>query len=227
MSIRTVERHAENRADGISSRGGRGFCGWAEPHRPPELQTLGHALHADSVAMGGGVPLETRIALLRQHGSFSQAYSATFQPGLEHFGGERGFIAYKTVWGTAMVLADPVAARETAGDLIACFLRRFSDVAFWQVSSRVAEILAPLGFFINEMGTETRLDLASYDFGGQRKRNLRKAVVRAAKLGYVTRECPLAAVDLSEVKTVSAAWGGHTAAAPARDGLSLPACRLR
>ena len=152
------------------------------------------------------VRLEIQLALLRQHGSFPQAYSATFQPGLEHFGDERGFLAYKMVWGTAMVLANPVASHANAGDLIVRFLRRYPDITFWQISRPVAEILAPLGFFINELGTETRLDLASYDFGGQRKRNLRKAAVRAAKRGYVTRECPLASIDLNEVKAVSDAW---------------------
>lgn len=149
---------------------------------------------------------ETRIALLRQHGSFPQAYSATFQPGLEHFGDERGFLAYKMVWGTAMVLADPVASHADARDLIARFLHLHPDVTFWQVSPPVAEILASLGFFINKLGTETRLDLAGYDFGGQGKRNLRKAAVRAAKRRYMTRECPLASVDLNEVKAVSEAW---------------------
>lgn len=153
-----------------------------------------------------GVPLELRIALMRRHGSFPQAYSATVQPELEHFGDERGFLAYKMVRGTAMVLGDPVAPHANAGDLIGRFLRRHRDAALWQVSRPVAEILAELGFFINELGTETRLDLAGYDFAGQRKRNLRKAVVRAAKLGYVTRECPLASVDLEEVKAVSHAW---------------------
>jgi hypothetical protein len=48
-----------------------------------------------------GVPAAIRIALLRQHGTSSQAYSATFQAGLEHFGDERGFLAYKRVGRTA------------------------------------------------------------------------------------------------------------------------------
>ena len=153
-----------------------------------------------------GVPLALRIALMRQHGSFSQAYSATFQPDLEHFGDERGFLAYKMVWGTAMVLGDPIAPRANASDLIRRFRCRYRDSAFCQVSRPVAEILAGLGFFINEFGNETRIDLASFDFGGQKRRNLRKAVARAAKLGSVTRECLLASVDLDEMKAVSDAW---------------------
>jgi lysylphosphatidylglycerol synthetase-like protein (DUF2156 family) len=74
--------------------------------------------------------LDIRMALLRQHGSFTQAYSATVQPDLLHFGDESGFIAYKKVWGTAMVLADPVAAPQSVDGLLDRFLQRHADVAF-------------------------------------------------------------------------------------------------
>jgi len=152
------------------------------------------------------VPRDVRYALLRRYGTFSQAYSATFEAGLQHFGDERGFIGYKMVWGTAMVLADPLAPPEHVADLIGRFLREHSDVAFWQISRPVAEILASLGFLINELGLESRLDLATYDFEGQRKRNLRKATARMAKLGFVVRECSFAELDMAEVKAVSDAW---------------------
>ena len=49
------------------------------------------------------VPLDIRRSLLRQHGNFALAYSVTFQPGLEHFGDEAGFLSYKTVGSTALV----------------------------------------------------------------------------------------------------------------------------
>jgi lysylphosphatidylglycerol synthetase-like protein (DUF2156 family) len=149
---------------------------------------------------------DLRYALLRQYGNFSQAYSATFGPGLQHFGDERGFIAYKMVGATAMVLADPIAPASLTADLIGRFLRQYSDVAFWQISRRVAEILVPLGFLINELGPETRLDLPTYSFDGQKRRNLRKATSRMAKLGYTIREISLAELDLDEAKAVSEAW---------------------
>ena len=152
------------------------------------------------------VPADVRYSLLRQYGSFSLAYTATFESDLQHFGDERGFIAYKSAWGTAMALADPIAPPQNVAELIDRFLRVYPDVAFWQISRPVAEILASLGFLVNELGPDTRLDLADYDFGGQRKRNLRKATSRMAKLGYVTRECTLAELDLAEVEAVSAVW---------------------
>jgi lysylphosphatidylglycerol synthetase-like protein (DUF2156 family) len=154
----------------------------------------------------GFVPPDIRYALLCQHGRFSLAYTAAFESGMRHFGDERGFIAYTTVWGTAMALADPVAPPQNAADLIDRFLHEHSDVAFWQVSRATAEMLVARGFVVNELGPDTRLDLADYNFEGQRKRNLRKATSRMAKIGYVTRECALAEVDIGEVKAVSGAW---------------------
>ena len=53
------------------------------------------------------VPLDIRRSLLREHGNFALAYSVTFQPGLEHFGDEGGFLSYKTVGNTALVLSNP------------------------------------------------------------------------------------------------------------------------
>jgi phosphatidylglycerol lysyltransferase len=153
-----------------------------------------------------GVPVDIRLALLRQYGGFTQAYSATFQPGLMHFGDARGFLACKNVWGTAMVLADPVAPADLADDLIDRFLCENPDAAFWDISYPVARSLAIRGFRVNELGIETGIDLASYTFHGQQKRNLRKATRKAAQLGYVFRERPLADVDRNIVRAVSDAW---------------------
>jgi hypothetical protein len=100
----------------------------------------------------GGMPFDIRLALLRQHGSFSQAYSMMVQPGLLHFGDERGFIAYKKIWGTAMVLADPVAPPQIVDDLIDRFLREDPDTAFWQISRPLASILAQRGFWSTNSG---------------------------------------------------------------------------
>lgn len=151
-------------------------------------------------------PLDTRIALLRQHGSFSQAYSATFQTGLLHFGDRDGFLAYTTVGSTAMVLSDPVAPLQRRAELIGRFLALHGDVCFCQISRGVAEMLVPLGFLVNEIGCETRIDLPTYNFSGQKRRNLRKATSKMVRLGYVTREATLSAIDRDELQRVSEAW---------------------
>jgi lysylphosphatidylglycerol synthetase-like protein (DUF2156 family) len=149
---------------------------------------------------------ETRQALMRQYGAFTLAYSAANQPGLEHFGDERGFLAFKRVGGTALVLADPVAPGEWLARLVDDFRAENPDVCFVQVSRRMAEILSVRGYMVNELGTETRLDLATYTFDGKDKRNLRMATNRMHKRGFVTRECSMAEIDRGELEAVSDAW---------------------
>ena len=154
------------------------------------------------------VPLDIRRSLLRQHGNFALAYSVTFQPGLEHFGDEAGFLSYKTVGSTALVLSNPVAATDKRTALINRFVEEKGDVCFWQISRPVAEILAGLGFSINEMGTESHINLANYNFAGPApaKRNLRRAYNRMLDCGYTTCECPVASLNLQELEAVSVKW---------------------
>ncbi len=148
-----------------------------------------------------GVSLERRLSFLRQHGNFTLAYSAAVQKGLEYFGNERGFIAYKMVGGTALVLADPVAAVENRAELIRDFMQAKRNVSFWQVSRATAEILSGMGFAVNEMGTDIRLDLPTY-----KRKSLRHDFNRSVKDGYVTKESTVAEVGLEAVREVSDRW---------------------
>jgi lysylphosphatidylglycerol synthetase-like protein (DUF2156 family) len=148
----------------------------------------------------------TRLRVLRLYGTFALAYSATFQAGLEYFGGEDGFLAYKQVGSTALVLSNPVAPVGTYEHLIREFVSEKSDVSFWQISRPVAEILAKHGFSVNEMGTEARIELDGYDFDGPRKRNFRTALNRVARLGYTIAEPSVASLGREELKTVSERW---------------------
>jgi phosphatidylglycerol lysyltransferase len=153
-----------------------------------------------------GVSAAIRIALLRHHGTSSQAYSATFQAGLEHFGDERGFLAYKRVGGTALVLSDPLAPPENIPHLISRFLHENPDTGFWHLSPQVAQILAERGFYVNAMGPETWIDLPTYTFSGEKKKHLREPFNRMVKRGFVTRESTLAEVGIDRIKAVSDLW---------------------
>jgi lysylphosphatidylglycerol synthetase-like protein (DUF2156 family) len=152
------------------------------------------------------VPAAVRIALLRQHGTSSQAYSATFQAGLEHFGDERGFLAYKRVGRTALVLSDPLAPPENIPGLISRFLQEHPDAGFWHLSHPVAQFLATRGFCVNAMGPEVWIDLPTYTFSGDKKKQLREAFNRMVKRGFVTHEGTLAEVGVDKIKAVSDAW---------------------
>jgi lysylphosphatidylglycerol synthetase-like protein (DUF2156 family) len=154
----------------------------------------------------GEVAEEARLRALRQYGNFALAYSATFQPGLSHFGSAEGFLAYKQVGSTAFVLSDPITPDGCCEDLIRNFLGYRSDVCFWQASRPVAETLEKLGFYVNEMGTETRIELDRYSFEGPGKRNFRSAMNRAIRCRYTIAECSISSLDREELQTVSERW---------------------
>jgi lysylphosphatidylglycerol synthetase-like protein (DUF2156 family) len=148
-----------------------------------------------------GVSFERRLSWLRQYGTFTLAYSATFQEGLEYFGNDEGFLAYKTVGNTALILADPLTSPESREVLIRAFVAEKSVVCFCQVSRQTAEILAVMGFYVNEMGTDTRIDLTNY-----KRKSLRAASKRVANHGYVIEEASAATVGVDEIERVSSGW---------------------
>jgi lysylphosphatidylglycerol synthetase-like protein (DUF2156 family) len=154
----------------------------------------------------GPLTEKVRLRALREFGDFALAYSATFQTGLNYFGGEEGFLAFKQVGSTAFVLANPLAPIAGWEDLIRSFVGERSDVCFWQASRPVGKILEKIGFCVNEMGTETRIDLGSYEFDGPRKRNFRRAINRAACCSYTIAERSVTSLDRAELQTVSERW---------------------
>jgi lysylphosphatidylglycerol synthetase-like protein (DUF2156 family) len=152
-------------------------------------------------AMSASPSFDRRLSLVRQHGTFTLAYTAAFDEGLEYFGSDDGFLAYKMVGGTAFVLADPVGPIESHEALISAFIRAKSDVCFCQVSYPTAKLLARMGLQVNGMGTDTRIELTNY-----KRRILRRAFKRVADHGYVIRECAAASIGFDEIKAVSERW---------------------
>jgi lysylphosphatidylglycerol synthetase-like protein (DUF2156 family) len=139
-----------------------------------------------------------RLRALREYGDFALAYSAAFQPGLDYFGDEEAFLAYKQVGSTAL--------SGDCEDLIRSFVSAKGDVCFWQTSRPVAKILQTIGFCVNEMGTETRIELGGYDFEGPKKRNFRRALKRASGCRYTIAERSVTSLDREELQTVSERW---------------------
>lgn len=149
---------------------------------------------------------DARLRALRQYGNFALAYSAAFQPGLNYFGSAEGFLAYKQVGSTAFVLSNPLTPVDCCEELIRRFLDRRSDVCFWQASRSVAKTLEKLDFYVNEMGTETRIELDGYSFEGPDKRNFRSAMNRATCRSYTIAERSVSSLDREELQAVSERW---------------------
>lgn len=158
-------------------------------------QTVDDAVRAD------------RLRLVREFGNFTQAYSTAVQPGLEYFWYAGCYLAFRRKWGIACVLADPVGDPLQHAALLRAFLQTHRRHCFWQIGRATAQILESLGDWINEMGIDTRLELAGYDFTGKSKERLRHATNWIAKHGFTVREASFGHdVAESDVRAISRAW---------------------
>lgn len=157
--------------------------------------------------MSGCSENERRLALVREYGDFTQAYSTAVQPGLSYFWHKDCYLAFAKNWGVHCVLADPVGPAELHRPLLEEFVAAHPKNCFWQIGRGTAAILESLGFWINEMGCDTRLELADYRFSGKKKERLRHATNWLAKHGFEVREGTYAEdVDVQSIIELSEAW---------------------
>ncbi len=149
---------------------------------------------------------EVRRNLIKQHGDFTLAYSLGTQPRLKYFGNDQGFIAFRKRWGITFVLGDVVASPDQTDSLIDRFLQAHKSVVFCQASQQLAERLVNRGFYANEMGVDSSLDLAEYNFNGKQKEWLRYASNWCARRDYRIDEASFDEVLPEDVEGVSEAW---------------------
>ena len=161
---------------------------------------------AEQGEVDSAVEADVRNLLIQQHGDFSLAYSLAVQPRLEYFGDDRGFIAFRKRWGITFVLGDLVASTEQTGSMLDSFLKAHKRVVFCQASAALAELLIERGFYANEMGTDTTIDLADYNFNGKQKEWLRYASNWCARRDYRIVEASFNDVHPDQVESVSEAW---------------------
>jgi lysylphosphatidylglycerol synthetase-like protein (DUF2156 family) len=146
-----------------------------------------------------------RITQLTQYGSFSLAYS-TLQDGLRYFETDIGYLAYAVYSGTNFVLADPVAPISAWPHLVGRFLREYPESCFCQISRPMAQLLVRHGFAINDLGTDFQLRIASYDFTGPGKRNIRNAERKLSEGGFRIAELHETVVNWASVSEISERW---------------------
>lgn len=152
-------------------------------------------------------PQQSRLALVRQFGTFTQAYSTAVQSELQHFWHGECYLAYRQKWGVTCVLADPVGAAELHEPLLREFLSKFRKTCFWQIGRSTATILQDLGFWINEMGCDTRIVLSDFTFGGKKKERLRHATNWLAKKDFTVCEGTYADhIDVEVIRQLSETW---------------------
>ncbi len=155
--------------------------------------------------------LAERQALVARHGSQSSAYF-TLQREVEHFGiAGKGFVAYhpqRTPLGRVnMVFANPVCATADLPALLRAFIGQVGDnTLFMGVDRQVCDLLARMGYYTNEMGTEFSLAIANLDLRGKTKKQLRHAANLGQRCGLKVQEQDWETVDQSQVRAISAQW---------------------
>lgn len=150
------------------------------------------------------VPLVERLAAMRKYGAFSLAYSTAVQPRLEHYGNADGYLAYRRRYRQTIVLGDPVS--KAPERLIDSFIQQYPGMTFCQVSESTAKILESRGFYVNQMGVDTTIQLADYTLAGKEKEWLRYAYNWIAKRGYEIFESDFPEISPEQVEEISESW---------------------
>lgn len=163
---------------------------------------------AEQQEVDTGIALDVRRQLLKQHGSFTLAYSTAVQPLLLHYGDQQGFIAHRSRWGVTCALGDAVCDDSRRESLIREFVDRHKRPVFCQISRTTAEVLVGLGYYINPLGIDTTLWLDDYTLGGKKKEWLRYAGNWTARRGYRIEEASFDQIGADCVEQISEAWRG-------------------
>jgi lysylphosphatidylglycerol synthetase-like protein (DUF2156 family) len=155
---------------------------------------------------------------LTQHGREGIAY-ASLQAGMEYFIGQTGYIAYTRVQHPLfarrpkrIAFSDPICAPEDLPTLLRSFLAQDRRAAFCVISEQCAEVLRPMGFKVNCIGSEPLLPIQTYNTHGNWKELdlIKRARNEARREGIAIREEDGASVNRlqQELKALSAKWIG-------------------
>ena len=156
--------------------------------------------------VASAITLEQRLDLIRNHGDFSVAFSTAVQPRLEYFGDSDGYIAFRRRWGVSFAIGDPVVPKSKLREILGDFISTHRKPSFVHVTEDTAVQLSAMRFRVNEIGTDTNLDLADYDFKGKKKEWLRYADNWVKNHDFSIRETNFDEVTPDQIEQVSEAW---------------------
>lgn len=167
---------------------------------------------ADAAPTGGSrlcADLAVRLPYLMQHGSGCMAYS-TLADGLEAFVvAGIGYVAFarQRMFGERVfVLADPIAPPGRCGELLDRFLAEMPDAMFVQIGERTAALLRERGFFVNEMGTETDIDVQEFKLSWRKRKSVTYMCSVARRSEPAMREIPAAELPRARIRAISDEW---------------------
>ncbi|MEW6632758.1 MAG: phosphatidylglycerol lysyltransferase domain-containing protein [Pseudomonadota bacterium] len=149
-----------------------------------------------------------RLALVRRHGDFSLAYSTAVQHNLSYFSDGDGYIAFRTKMKHHFALGDPLVDPPDRPAYIKRFVEAARSPWFVQIGAATANVLAGLGYQVNRLGVDTRLQLPAHDFSGKRNETVRYSERWLTKKGFTFTE-DTRNLFLDEVGRLSENWRGE------------------
>jgi lysylphosphatidylglycerol synthetase-like protein (DUF2156 family) len=153
--------------------------------------------------------LAERLDLLRKYGRCSMAYSS-LQDGMEFYLQPGiGFIPYSTVQTTRptpIVLGIPICAPENTKTLLEQFIVDCGTPAFMHADKETGKVLQELGFYVNEIGVETMIDINEFTLDGEKKQYLRQQRNRGIKDGVKVVEQQRSQVESQALRAISEDW---------------------
>jgi lysylphosphatidylglycerol synthetase-like protein (DUF2156 family) len=145
-----------------------------------------------------------RLRDVRRFGSFSMAYS-TLQDGLQEFHHPdfEGFIAFKKVWGKAVVLSNPVTALDDYGKSTDLFVQAHPRLVICQATREYADVLNTKGFYVTGFGVDNILDMDSFEVSHKIRPNLHRFFTRIKNMDFKVLE---AKGDLNVLHEINQDW---------------------
>lgn len=146
-----------------------------------------------------------------RYGRQSSAYFL-FQDGVQCYrssgGGRVHFAPCKTPFGDVnLVFTDPLCAVQDMSALLHEFDQAQAVPNLYvSVSAQVADPLRQQGYAINQIGTESRINLADFYLHGKKKKQLRHASHFGERNQCVVEELSWNQVDEAQIKAISLAW---------------------
>ena len=128
---------------------------------------------------------------------------------------ERAFIMYGVEGRSWVSMGDPIGPQETWEELAWKFIelcdRYDGQPVFYQVESQYFDLYANLGMTFQKLGEEARVPLPSFSLEGSARKDLRHAVNKFTKEGYVFEILPAGQPPdmIDRLKAVSDAWLAH------------------
>ena len=120
-----------------------------------------------------------------------------------------GYVAFKNVGAirpSSFILGDALCSKENLSVILDRIQDQLRDPIFLQVSKSTATALVRRGFYANQMGVETNLNLHSWDLCGSKKQNLRTPLNRMKRQGICIKEVDKTALNQAVVQRISNEW---------------------